>query len=262
MYTELFEDVGLSPNEAKIYETLLSLGECGVSKISVKANIHRRNIYDALNRLIEKGLVFRVFQKGEQTFQAVHPQKLFEVIHAKEQKLKNVLPQLTHLYETIPSDEAAFIYRGVEGFKNYMRDLVRVGEETLFLGAKALWFSPQVDQTFLSEFIQTARRKKFQYYTIFDHRVQEQFPNAIPDVGGNYKILPPKYSTPGVVDIFGDYVVTFTSVDIANFGEDGTIFVMVNKELAESYRKWFWFIWDHCPEHPKEKNVNKKNTPK
>ena len=67
------------------------------------------------------------------------------------------------------------------------------------------------------------------------------------DVGGEYKILPAKYATPGVTDIFGDYVVTFTSLDIGNFGEDGSIFVMINSELAETYRTWFQLIWDLCP---------------
>lgn len=72
------------------------------------------------------------------------------------------------------------------------------------------------------------------------------FPQALKDVGGEYKVIPSKYPTPGVVDIFGDYVVTFTSVDVANFGEDGTIYVMINRQLAETYRMWFKFIWDHC----------------
>ena len=51
-----------------------------------------------------------------------------------------------------------------------------------------------------------------------------------------------------MVDIFGDYVVTFTSTDIGNFGEDGTIFVMINKELADTYRTWFEMVWDLIPE--------------
>ena len=52
---------------------------------------------------------------------------------------------------------------------------------------------------------------------------------------------------PGVCDIFGDYVVTFTSVDVGNFGEDGTVYVMINKQLADSYRTWFQLIWDLLP---------------
>lgn len=246
MYGELFEEVGLSPNEAKIYETLLSTGETSVSTIALRGNIHRRNVYDALNRLVQKGLVFPIFQKGENLYRAITPDKLMELLEEKENKLKQALPELRKIYEAEPLPEAAYIYKGVEGFKNYMRDLVRVSEDTYFLGAKALWYSPQVDTSFLVGFQQAAKRKKLKYYTLYDPRVPTVFPQALKDVGGEYKVIPSEYPTPGVVDIFGDYVVTFTSVDVANFGEDGTIYVMINRQLAETYRMWFKFIWDHC----------------
>ncbi len=64
MYSEILETIGLSPNEAKIYETLLSTGETSVSEIATKAGVHRRNVYDALNRLVDKALVFTIFQSS------------------------------------------------------------------------------------------------------------------------------------------------------------------------------------------------------
>ncbi len=247
MYSETFEEIGLSPSEAKIYEILLSSGEIGVSDISLKAKVHRRNVYDALNRLVEKGLVFRIFQKGENQFRAVTPDKLGEIIQEKEQKLSRIMPDLRKLYQSEPLKEAAFIYKGKEGYKNYMRDMARVAEDTYFLGAKGLWFTPGIDRQYLNDFQANIKRKNKKYFTLYDYRVTEQFPQAIKDVAGEFKVLPKKYSTPGVTDIFGDYVVTFTSVDVGNFGEDGTIFVMINPGLAETYRTWFKMIWDFCP---------------
>lgn len=244
MYENTLENIGLSPNEARIYETLLSLGKSSVSQIAVKTNIHRRNIYDTINRLMEKGLVFQIFQKNENIYEAVDPDKLMELIGEKEQKLRKILPDLQKSYKKNPSEEIAFIYKGVEGFKNYMRDLVRVGKTTYFIGAKALWFTPNVPEYFLTNFKKEMARKKVEYYTIFDHVVQEKMPDYIKQVGGNYKIFPKEYSTPGVCDIFGDYVVTFNSVDVGNFGEDNTIFVMRNEKLAENFRIWFKFMWD------------------
>ncbi len=247
MYTEIFEDIGLSPSEAKIYETLLGSGEIGVSEISLKAGVHRRNVYDALNRLVEKGLVFRIFQKGEHQFRAVTPDKLAEVLEAKEKKLSGILPELRKLYHSEPLQEAAYIYKGLEGYKNYMRDMARVAEDTYFLGAKALWFTPKIERQYLEDFQMALHKKKKKYYTLYDYRVKEQIPQAVKNIGGEYKFLPKKYPTPGVTDVFGNYVVTFTSVAIGNVGEDVTIFVMINPELAETYRTWFKLIWDLCP---------------
>lgn len=253
MYSEIFEQIGLSPNEAKIYECLVSNSEMSVSAISVAGNIHRRNVYDALNRLIEKGLVFQIFQKSENLYRAVHPQKLLEVVKEKEARIQEILPILSAQYESKPPKEAAFIYKGLEGYKNYMRDIVRVAEPTYYLGAKALWFTPNVEKHFLTDMRETFEKKKIPYFTLFDHQVLEKMPQAIQEVGGEYKVLPKKYSTPGVCDIFGDYVVTFSSVDVGNFGEHGSIFVMINHDLAETYRTWFKLIWDLTP-GPDKKN--------
>jgi sugar-specific transcriptional regulator TrmB len=247
MYNEIFQDIGLSPNEAKIYETLLLTGVSGVGDISTHANIHRRNVYDALQRLTHKGLVFVIFQKGENRYSAVNPDKLMELLKEKERSLQQILPNLHTIYETDPPEEAAFIYKGIEGYKNYMRDLVRVGEDTLFLGAKGLWYTPGIDDSFLKDFKQMAKKKKMHYRTIYDPRVPEELPQALKNVGGEYKVLPKGYETNGVCDIFGDYVVTFTSEGIGNFGEDGVVYVMINKQLADSYRTWFQFMWDMCP---------------
>lgn len=250
MYTDIFEQIGLSPNEAKIYETLISTGETSVSIISSKAKVHRRNVYDAMNRLLEKGLVFQIFQKGENLYRAVHPNKLLEVLKEKENRLNKVLPTLNKMYDAEPTEEAAYIYKGLEGYKNYMRDMARIGEETYFLSAKGLWFTPTISEKFLNDFKREMKRKKVNYYTLYDPLVPKKFPQALDTVGGNYKILPDKYATSAVLDIFGDHVVTFTSVDIGNVGEDVTIFVMINKELADSFKTWFKMLWDLCPESP------------
>ncbi len=248
MFGPELEAIGLSPNEAKVYETLLDLGETSVTEIALKSNIHRRSIYDTLNRLLEKGLVFQIFQKKETLYRPVEPSKCLEVLREKENAFKRIAPHLEKLYYASPQKNAAFIYKGIEGYKNYLRDLARVGEDTYFLGAKALWFTPNVPVSYLRQYQSEMTRKKKTYHTLFDHRVKQKLPQAMKNVGGEFKVLPKEYSTPGVMDVFGDYVVTFTSVDVGNFGEDGTVFVMINKELAESYRTWFQFIWDFCPE--------------
>ena len=63
-------------------------------------------------------------------------------------------------------------------------------------------------------------------------------------VGGQYKVLPKGSETVGVMDVFGDYIVSFTSAGVGDFGENGKIFVTINRDLANSYRTWFDLIWD------------------
>lgn len=244
MYSQIFEEIGLSPNEAKIYETLLSTGESSVAHLSVKANIHRRNIYDAMNRLVQKGLVSPIFQKGENRYQAVHPDKLLEVMKEKEQKLTAVLPELRKKFGEERQEEAAYIYKGKEGFKNYVRDVLRLGEDAYSLGAKGLMYG--LSKELSKDVWQAVKNKKLSICTLYDPRVREQLPEVMKSEGGEKRILPAEYATDGVLDIFGDHVVTFANVEVGKVSDDTTIFVMVNRQLAESYKTWFKFIWEKC----------------
>ncbi|MBP7992641.1 MAG: hypothetical protein KAZ30_03210 [Candidatus Magasanikbacteria bacterium] len=254
MYSEIFEELGLTPNEAKLYETLLSTGDISVSVLSVKANIHRRSIYDALTRLTQKGLVSPIFQKGENKYQAVHPDKLLEIVKEKEQKLTHVMPDLRKKYNSGQIEEAAYIYKGPEGFKNYVRELMKIKEEGYFLGAKGLLYSlsPELSK----ELWQTFKKNKIITYSLYDPLVEKYLPEVIAKEDGFKKVLSPEYATTGVLDIFGDRVVTFANVEVGRIFEDTTIFVMINRQLAEAYKTWFKLMWNAVPEYTIKKPRN------
>ena len=81
---------------------------------------------------------------------------------------------------------------------------------------------------------------------IFDYEVKTQKPEILKIVGKPYKFLPQKYSSQTAVDIFGDYVVTFVGVGVGELQQEPLQFVLKSKELANGYRKFFQFMWDHC----------------
>jgi sugar-specific transcriptional regulator TrmB len=49
--------IGFTPNETKVYLALIDLGTALAGNVAKKAALHRRQTYDALHRLIAKGLV-------------------------------------------------------------------------------------------------------------------------------------------------------------------------------------------------------------
>ena len=53
----LLSELGLTENESTVYEMLLRDGPSLAGKITQKTGIHRRNVYDCLERLNKKGLV-------------------------------------------------------------------------------------------------------------------------------------------------------------------------------------------------------------
>jgi len=245
MYEDTLREIGLSTNESKIYGVLLRLKEAHVEDIATKSKVHRRNVYDSLAKLLEKGLVSEVFVEKKKYYRAINPSRLMDILLEKQSKLKTVLPELESRFKSADVEEGAYIYKGTEGFKNYLQDILDVRETVYFIGAKAFWLDPRL-QHFLPKFDSERKRKGIKFMHLFDFEVKEQKPEILRLVGKPYKFMPKEYSSPTAVDIFGDRVVTFVGVRPGQLPEEPVQFVMKSRRLADGYRKFFNFIWDHC----------------
>jgi HTH-type transcriptional regulator, sugar sensing transcriptional regulator len=260
MYTEVLEQLGLSPNEAKIYEALLELKEASAGAIAANAKIHRRNTYDAIHRLVEKGMIFSVLSKGDHVYSAVDPDKLMELIKEKETKLEKILPDLRKKHQTDRQPQEAYIYRGIEGFKNYMRDVLRQGENAYFIGAKLGWWDPRL-KSFTEQFVKEAERKNIKFHHLFDSSVEKEGKEELKDMDKQnleYRFLPEKYSTKSAIDFFGDQIVMWSGLSLRKLEDDVTLFVIRDKSLVDNYKMWWQFMWDHC-ENPAKQGNNRVN---
>lgn len=247
MYEELLRDIGLSQNESRVYESLLQTGEASVQSISIKSKVHRRNVYDSLSKLVEKGLASEVFVKGEKNYKAVNPRRLLELIKEKEEKINKILPEMQKKYEFTEENEEAYLYKGIEGFKSYLQDILKTKETVYFIGAKAFWLDQRL-QHYIPRFQRERKRLGINFMHLFDYEVKEQKPEILKLVGKPYKFMPKQYSSPTAIDIFGPYVVTFVGVKPGQLSENPVQFVMKSKRLADGYRQFFNFMWDKCPE--------------
>lgn len=245
MFEEILRELGLSPNEARVYETLLKAGESSVQVISNKSGVHRRNVYDSLSKLNEKGLVSESFIKGEKNFKAIDPSKLLGLLKEKEAKLNEVLPKMEEKFNSSQEKEEAYFYRGIEGFKNYLDNILKTKETVYFIGAKAFWLDKRL-QHFLPNFERERKKLGIKFMHLFDYEIKEQKPEILKIVGKPYKFLPKEYSSNTAVDIFGPYVVTFVGVKPGILDEEPLMFIMKSRRLADGYRKFFKFMWDSC----------------
>lgn len=246
MYTEIFQQLGLSKNEAEIYEALIRENELSVGEIAVKSKVHRRNVYDALNRLLDKGLVFEIIEKRESRYQAVDPNKLREIIQEKETLLMSILPELDTLFSAQSKQNDVYVYRGIEGWKNYMRDIIRLGEDFYCVGAKGAWMEEEA-MNYFPTFIKDAKRAGIKYHHLFDYEVKEKNHEILKYVGKNYKFFPKKYQTAASLEIFGDRVNISSNLTLGAIGKDISITVIVDEDIANSFRTWFKFMWDSLP---------------
>lgn len=127
MKLDILENLGLSRNESKVYLALIGLGSASVSEISKKADVHRVNIYDALERLIEKGFVGSVLKSNKKYFEASPPEKINILIEEKEKKInevKSLLPSLEELYKSSRNPHEIHSFKGVLGVKTILSKIL------------------------------------------------------------------------------------------------------------------------------------------
>ena len=102
---ESLEQIGLTKNEIKVYLTLLKLGSVSVGMITEASGVHRRNVYDAIERLIKRGLVGHVLKGKIKYFEAANPNCLLNILKEEKDILKNkvkgvneILPKLLAIH--------------------------------------------------------------------------------------------------------------------------------------------------------------------
>jgi len=252
MYSETLQELGLSPNEARIYEALLELGEASISDLSTRTNIHRRNIYDAINRIVKKGLVTPIVGSKESKFAPVQPGKFLELVQEKKAKLEAILPDMQDLFEKKKGEEGIYILQGVEGFKNFLRDFLQKNEDAYSIGANDLWADPRVKSS-LEEFLKESKKTGINLYVLWDPIARQQEKLIAQYKNIHSKFLPEKYKSAAEIWIYADRVVVIpTGGKFEKIEGPITIFMMVSKDLAESYKQWWQYMWDSAKK-PKAK---------
>ena len=61
-------ELGLTDGQIRVYSAILELGNPNLNSIHEKTGIERRNIYDILNKLIERGLVTYINENNRRIF--------------------------------------------------------------------------------------------------------------------------------------------------------------------------------------------------
>lgn len=243
-YSDILEELGLAKNEARIYETLVREGESGVGEVSVKSGVHRRNVYDSLNRLTERGLVFERITSTEHLHQATDPRKLTEILKEKEEKVEKILPELEKLYAAVPHTDDVVVYRGIEGWKNYLRDIVRVGEDVYTIGAKGAWQDPRLASV-LAQTARESKKKGIKMHLLCDPKAKGDLQKNFSEQGFDVvcRTLPKGYESMSAVDIFGDHTVIVSNPKEGSISEEQSVVVLINQQTSDAFRTWFQLLW-------------------
>lgn len=239
---EALRSIGLSEGEIKVYEALLDLGNSPMSMIHERTGIERRNIYDIIGKLIERGLVTYVTENRRRLFQISHPRMISAYVDEKISALKRTKNEIESDMEmmekrfnaTRPSVDAR-IYRGSEGIKAAWDDM---------LNAKDIWWlgSGGYVPRQLPHFFVGWNRRRIERKVRQRHLYREEYRGKIVKMGKyvSVRFLPEEFSgNPVAVCIWGDKVGNFM------LGEELFAFVIESEEIADNYRRYHEYLWEN-----------------
>lgn len=237
METSSLEKAGLTKNQANIYISLLKLGEASAQQIMKESGMHRSRVYDSLEHLEKQGIVSSVVRDFKKYFQAIEPEKLLNYIEERKEALRQAIPQLKQLEGMKKEEIQGSVYKGQEGLKAIHYEMLKEGKDIQVLGAKGLIFSDM--PYFIENFEKQRLKKKIKMICLWDNEHAKKRSEKQILVKG--KLLPKGYESNGVVNIFGNKVATVLWKE-----KHPSAFLIDNKDIADSYRKWFDLIWNIC----------------
>jgi sugar-specific transcriptional regulator TrmB len=222
--------IGLTGNEAKVYLGLLKLGSAKAGRISKESGINRTTTYDALKRLLEKGLASYVVKANRKLFMPAHPNRLLEMVKEREGETRKIVPILEDLYKKPKERQNVTLYHGYKGVKSVFEDIIREGKPNCVLDAEG----------------QFTERMPY-YAPYFIRRVEEK---AIPikhlvrrgvDIKTSkttqVKYIPKRVRSSAVTNIYGN------KIGIIIWSDPPEAVLIENKLAAESYRNYFDLLW-------------------
>lgn len=123
MDIEVLEGIGLSKNEIKTFLTLLKVGESKAGAIIVKTGLQSSATYNAINSLIDKGLVSYIKKGQIKYYKAASPEAITDYLDTKKEEYLKVLPELKSL---MPGEiEGVEFYKSIRGVKTLISELVK-----------------------------------------------------------------------------------------------------------------------------------------
>ena len=237
MDIKVLEDIGLTRNQAEVYLSLLKLGSATAQQIIKEGRMHRSPVYDALEKLEGQGLVSSVVKDFKKYFQAISPKKLYSCLEEKKQALTEAMPELLRLEDMKKEEITASIYKGKEGLKTIHSEMLKEGNDIFLIGAKGIIFDEL--PYFMPHFEKERIKKKLKFIGLWDKKeVRDKLANK-PLIEG--KALPSGFDSNTVVNIFGNKVAIVLWKE-----KNPTGFMIENKDVADSFRKWFQLISKVC----------------
>src|SRR3989338_2326474 len=227
------EKIGLSGNEIKVYLTLTDQGSMKAGRISKLAHMDRSSAYNAIQMLLDKGLVSYVLIGKIKWFQATGPQRILEYLKEQQDDVMSILPGLQERHKRKKIEGQVRLFKGIKGVKSVFLDIIRTGKNNYVFGSEGQF--SKVMPEFAYQFDRMKKEKGIKTQLILRKDRKE-----LDRKTSNHKYLPNISESPAVTNIYGDKVA------IVIWTDEPEGIIIENAAAAKAYKSYFDIMWKHA----------------
>lgn len=223
------EELGLSRNEARVYEALLSLGSAKAGRVAKHAGVERTSTYNALQQLLSKGLASYVTIGKIRWFQPAAPARLIEYHQQRAERARELLPLLVERYQASKLRHNVKLYKGVRGVKSVLKDILATGKPNVLFGSEG-----QLEErlpSFAERFLRDLKRRRIKVRSIVREDRAEAGAHA------TVRTVPRSVESPVVTNIYGNKIALII------WSTPPEAVVIEHEQAAAAYRSYFEFMW-------------------
>ena len=228
--------IGLTKTESKIYLMLIDITKAQAGVLSRKTGIHRRSIYDALDRLIKKGLVSYLMENDKRFYTATDPKRIQEIIDQQKAEIDSILPILQAKFSEHKDKQETLFYRGKEGIKTVFEDQINDGHDVYIIGASHE--AKQHLKYYLPHYTNKRIRNKMKLHAIY---AGEKHTKKLSHISARY--LPKRFSTLVSTNIYGDKAAI-----ILWLPHEPVAILIKQPDIAKTFKKYFDILWNIAKE--------------
>jgi len=231
------KEYGLSENEIKVYLSLIKTGESKAQNIAKTAQLPRTTTYHLLESLEQKGLISYIIKESKKYFQAANPKTLLSSLEEKKNIIKEILPELSSLSQTIREKPNVTIFEGLKGIRSILKDILEEKKTIHHYGD--ISSIQKVFQHAFPQYIQERIKRKIPIKIICKKQPEhkELLKTAKKELR-EFKFVPNNYEFKSSVFVYSNKVVIF------NIKHEPYYAILIeNEDYYDTQKNMFDLIW-------------------
>lgn len=232
--------LGVGKNESEVYAALANHGTSSVLEISKKTNLHRSNIYDSLNELIRRGLVFKEGDSKTQRFTARELETFMHYLKQKELELDDLIKEYRTTVDQKKDTATIKMTKGMFAVREMLEETLKSNRKILAYGIPR--DAPDRFGPILKDFHRERIKKKILMMHIYNSDAEDRAKMLNKMNYTQARILPHKFDSNTTTTINGDKIY------IIFWDKEPTVVQINGENAANPYKNYFEILWARAKE--------------